>query len=528
MRLEANDLPPNEPLEGPADRTHVALLASTFAIAVCGLVYELLAGTVSSYLLGDSVYQFSVVIGLFMAAMGFGSYLSRFVATRVTDTFVWCQLLIGIAGGFSAIVLFFAFSHLDNYEPFLILLCVIIGSLVGVEIPLVIRMLTDYQVLKLTVSNVFTVDYIGALLASILFPLVLIPHLGLLRTGLFFGLLNTFVAFVAIYTFRRELHHTRTIVVSGMTLAAILGGCFISADWFTDRINARLYAGEIIHTERTPYQQVVLTRAQGVVNLFLNGALQFSSIDEYRYHEALVHPALSLARHKGEVLVLGGGDGLAVREILKHDSVQRVTLVDIDPAITRLFRTNPLLTAINHQALNDPKVEVINTDAAKFLETTKKLFDIVIIDLPDPHDVPMSRLYTRWFYAQVRGRMSAHGVLATQATSPVYARKAFWSIVKTVASAPSVRQPQAPLRVLPYHAYIPTFGDWGFALASTRLLTLDNVRLEGIPTRYLDQETLPTLATFPSDVNRLPVEINTLESHALPGYYEAGWAKWYR
>lgn len=504
------------------------MLVSTFAIAVCGLVYELLAGTVSSYLLGDSVYQFSIVIGLFMAAMGFGSYLSRFVTEHLTDAFVWTQLLVGIAGGFSAIVLFFAFSHLDNYEPFLVLLSVVIGTLIGVEIPLVIRMLRDYQVLKLNVSNVFTVDYIGALLASLLFPLVLVPHLGLIRTGLFFGLLNTLVACVAMYTFRAELKSFRWAAVFGAAVAATLAISFAGAPWFTDRINARLYAGEILHAESTPYQQIVLTRSQGIVNLFLNGALQFSSIDEYRYHEALVHPALALSRHRKQVLVLGGGDGLAVREILKHPSVEHITLVDIDPAITRLFRTNHLLTALNRGALLDPKVDVVNADAAKFLEQTDKLFDVVIIDLPDPHDIPMSRLYTRWFYTLVRARMSAHGTLVTQATSPLYARKAYWSIVETISATSSPTQPAQPLHVVPYHAYVPTFGDWGFVLAATRRLDLDAVSLEGIATQFLTAETAARLAFFPPDMRRIPVEVNTLEDHALPGYYEAGWAKWYR
>ena len=495
---------------------------------MCGLVYELLAGTVSSYLLGDSVYQFSIVIGLFMAAMGFGSYLSRFIVERLTDAFVWTQLLVGLTGGFSAIALFFAFSHLDNYEPFLVLLSVLIGTLIGIEIPLVIRMLRDYQVLKLNVSNVLTVDYIGALFASLLFPLVLVPQLGLIRTGLFFGLLNTLVAYIAIYTFRNELKTLRSATVFGAIGASALITSFVGTHWFTDRINDRLYAGEVIHAESTPYQQIVLTRSRGVINLFLNGALQFSSIDEYRYHEALVHPALSLSRHHERILVLGGGDGLAVREILKHPSVGTITLVDIDPAITDLFRTNPLLTHLNGRALLHPKVEIINGDAAKFLEETRALFDIVVIDLPDPHDIPMSRLYTRWFYTLVRSRMSAHGLLVTQATSPLYAREAYWSIAKTLAATTSPAHADRPFYVLPYHAYVPTFGDWGFVIAAPRELSLEDVSLKGLKTRFLQSALLPKLSVFPPDMSRVAVDINTLEDHALPGYYEAGWAKWYR
>ena len=184
--------------------TNILLLASTFVIATCGLVYELLAGTISSYLLGDSVYQFSLVIGLFMAAMGLGSYLSRYIGAQLLEAFIVVQIAIALIGGSSALVLFHAFSVLDNYTAFLLLELVLIGTLVGLEIPLVIRILNDQYLLKLNVSNVLTVDYVGALFASLLFPLVLVPQLGLIRTSVLFGLLNAVVAAMAVWVFRAE------------------------------------------------------------------------------------------------------------------------------------------------------------------------------------------------------------------------------------------------------------------------------------------------------------------------------------
>jgi spermidine synthase len=421
--------------------------------------------------------------------------------------------------------LFFAFSHIDNYEPFLVILCVAIGALVGLEIPLVIRLLRDNQILKLNVSNVLTVDYIGALVASLLFPLVLVPQLGLMRTGLLFGLLNIVVAALALYTFRDAVRARRNAALATALVGIALGTSFIGADRIADVVNTRLYAGEIIHSQVTPYQQIVVTKTHGTTSLFINGALQFSSLDEYRYHEALVHPALSLARHRARVLILGGGDGLAVREVLKHSGVEHITVVDIDPAITTLFKDNRALRALNGSALSDPRVEIVNADAAKFLESTDVPYDIAILDLPDPHSISVSRLYTLSFYTMLRSRLSAHAIIVTQATSPLYAPEAFWSIEHTLASAGDGYS--RSLKTIPYHTYVPTFGDWGFILASTLQLDLGEADIT-IPTRYLTNELLSTMSVFPPDMSRVPVEANTLDSHVLTSYYERGWSKWYK
>ena len=200
-------------------RSYVALLAGTFAIAVCGLVYELIAGTLSSYLLGDSVYQFSIVIGLFMTAMGLGAYLSRFIEDRLEQAFVTTQIALGLTGGLAAPVLFFAFVQLDNYEAFLFLICIAIGTLVGLEIPLITRILKRERTLDINISNILTADYIGALVAAILFPLVLVPQLGLISTGFVFGLLNIAVAGLACHLFRPKLHQRLT----WLTIATAFG-----------------------------------------------------------------------------------------------------------------------------------------------------------------------------------------------------------------------------------------------------------------------------------------------------------------
>lgn len=506
---------------------HVILLLSTFFISVCGLVYELLAGTISSYLLGDSIYQFSLVIGLFVASMGLGSWLSRFVNEHLESYFIGVQIALGLIGGFSAMLLFFAFANLDNYTVFLFLISMIIGSLIGIEIPLILRILKSYRALRLSVSNVFTADYTGALGASLLFPIVLVPQLGLLRTSLFFGLLNTLVAGITIYTFRRRLPRKSTMSTATVLVAMALGAGFLFAERYSSYFENRFYSGEIILAETTPYQRIVISRDGEVVSMFINGALQFNTLDEYRYHETLVHPAMSLSRYHDNVLILGGGDGMAAREVLKYLDVKSLTLVDIDPLITRIFRDNPLLTQLNNNALNDSRIEIVNRDGWKYIKAVKRVFDVIIVDLPDPNDIGLSKLYSRSFYFDLTRRLAAGGFLVTQATSPLFSREAFWCIKHTLDSVPSPVSLGQRIHSLPYHVYVPTFGEWGFVLASMRPISWEDVDIP-VQTRFLSAEMLETLRRFPMDMAETHTAINTLEVHPLAYYYDQGWKRWYR
>jgi spermidine synthase len=508
------------------DRANAILLFATFIIAICGLIYELLAGAISSYLLGDSVFQFSLVIGLFLASMGVGSFLSRYVGKALAETFIVVQCVIALSGGFSAYLLFFAFSHLENYQPFLYLVCFVVGTLVGLEIPIVIRLLKTYRILRLNVSNVLTADYIGALAASLAFPLVLVPQLGLFRTALLFGLLNCFVAGLGLYVFTANIRLKKTLFMLTSACAALLVAGFFLVNTLTNVFQNRLYTGEVIFSKQTPYQNIVLTRDGPVISLFLNGQLQFNTLDEYRYHESLVHPAMSMAGYRQRVLVLGGGDGMAVREILKYPDVDQITLVDLDSEITRLFRDNPLLASLNSNALQDNRLQIVNTDAWKFLEQDKQLYNVIIIDLPDPHDISISKLYTRAFYSLVMRHLAADGIVATQATSPMYAREAFWCIAHTLADTPSPFALDDTLNTLPYHSYVPTFGEWGFVLASARTLHWENIQLpQGL--HYLDDATLTTMPVFAPDMAEVPTDLNALQTHKLVRYYEQGWKKWF-
>lgn len=505
----------------------LALLVSTLIIAGCGLVYELIAGTLSSYLLGDSVTQFSLVIGVFMAALGLGSYLSRFFHHHLIDRFIAIQLLLGVTGGLSALLLFVVFAQLGNYSVWMYSLLLFIGTLVGLEIPLIMRILKEHWSMGVNISNVLTADYVGALFASLLFPLILVPQLGLIRTGLVFGALNVGVAILTYFSFRSALQMPKRLAAFALTCAAALLIAGINTQQMTTWVENKIYHGNIIYQHTSPYQRIILTTDGPATSLFLNGALQFNSLDEYRYHESLVQPALSLATQRERVLVLGGGDGLAVREVLKFDDVKQISLVDLDPAITQLFSSNKQLKALNNDALNHPNVQVVNQDAWLFLKQWDGLpFDVVIIDLPDPRSLSVSKLYSRAFYQLLSRKMSADGIMVTQATSPMHARQAFWSIEKTIAE--TRHQHGGPrFKTLPYHAYVPSFGEWGFVMASQRLLDWQTIKPRN-DNRFLDENTLQRLPLFPTDMQRVAVEANDLQDHQLVRYYEDGWKKWHR
>ena len=491
-----------------------ALLFSVFIIASCGLAYELIAGALSSYLLGDSITQFSTVIGTYLFAMGIGSWLSRYVERNLVARFVQIELMVGVLGGFSAAVLFFIFVWFTTpFQVALYLAVFGIGVLVGLEIPLIMRILKRDLSFKDVVSQVLTFDYLGALAVSILFPLLLVPHLGLVRSGLLFGLLNVLVALWALWIFREQLRNAFWLKTQAFVSLGVLAFGFVAAGQLTSLAEAHLYADEIVYSESSRYQHIVVTRWKDDLRLFLNNNLQFSSRDEYRYHEALVHPGLSTLPAARRVLVLGGGDGLAVREILKYPQVEFVTLVDLDPAMTQLFASAAPLRKLNENALHSPKVAVINTDALKWLEDSEDLFDFVVVDFPDPSNFAIGKLYSAAFYRLLEKHMTAGALAVIQSTSPLYARQSFWCIVSTLESVGFV--------TTPYHALVPSFGEWGFVLAGRR--AYQPPASYAVTTRFLSPDINQALFQFPKDMARVDAEVNRLNNQVLVRYFESEW-----
>ena len=499
-----------------ASPLELAMLFSVFVVAACGLLYELAAAALASYLLGDSVLQFSTIIGTYLFAMGIGSWLSRYLAHELPAHFLRIELMVALVGGGLPAVLSLLSAYVPSSFHWMLYLSVLaVGTLVGLEIPLVMRILQRNVALRDLVSKVLTFDYLGALAVSLAFPLLLVPHLGLIRTGLVFGLMNALVAVWALFLFQGELRRFAGHALACVLVVAALLAALVGAGRITTLTEDHFYQEPIVLARTTPYQRIIVTQGRRGTRLYLNGNLQFSQSDEYRYHEALVHPVMSRFGRPRKVAVLGGGDGMAVREILKYPSVESVTLVELDAQMTDLFRHTPSMQALNHNSLNDPRVHVINADAFQWLQQVDDMFDVIVADFPDPTNFAVGKLFTNSFYALMAQHLSASGFAVIQTTSPLIARESFWTVVATVESI--------GLIATPYHAHVPSFGEWGFVIASRRPWSLPTTLPAGM--RFLSLPSLPLLFDFPPDMDRVPAEVNRLSNQVLVRAYEREWGK---
>jgi spermidine synthase len=491
----------------------ILLFITVLLIAACGLIYELIAGTLASYLLGDSVLQFSTIIGCYLFAMGIGSALSRYIDRGLAYRFVWIELLLGVIGGCSSALLFLAFAYTQGFQLLMYSLVVVIGILVGLEVPLLMRLVRGRYHFRDVVAHVLTFDYLGALGASLLFPILLVPYLGLVRSAMLFGVINVLVALWSTFLFANQISAVRALRVLCVIVLCGLAVGLAEAKRITAAVEDNIYADEIIFSRDTRYQHIVLTRFKDDIRLFLSSHLQFSSRDEYRYHEALIHPGLSAIPAPRHVLVLGGGDGLAVREILKYPQIVSVTLVDLDPEMTRLFSSNPMLTALNQKSFLSPKVHIINADAFPWVDSNTDSFDFIVIDFPDPTNYSLGKLYTTAFYKAVARHLSVQGLMVVQSTSPMFARDSYWCIAETLK--------QAGLQTFPYHVYVPSFGEWGFVIAGHRDFQLPASLPAGL--RFVSVTGLPAMFQFPPDMSPLPMPPNRLNDQVLVRAYDQDW-----
>src|ERR1044071_2045876 len=452
------------------------LFLNVLIVATCGLIYELLAGTLASYVLGDSVTQFSLIIGIYLFAMGVGSWLSRFIDKGLARRFVDIELAVAVLGGFSAPLLFLTFSRVSYFYVVLYVVVFFIGVFVGLEIPLLLRILKDEIDFKELVSRVLAFDYIGALVASILFPILFVPRLGLIRTSLIFGMLNAGVALWGTWMLRPLIKGSIVgLRVKAFLVMALLLIGLVKANKITSLAEDEMFADEIVYTKDTPYQRIVITRGRAGFQLFLNGNLQFSSTDEYRYHEALVHPEM-----------------------------------------TKLSNRFPLLAKLNQQSFSDPRVQVINEDAFIWVEQTNETaYDAAIVDFPDPNTFALETLYTTRFYKLLRTRLTENAAVSVQSTSPMFARNSYWCIVRTLEAA--------GFYVRPYYTAGPRFGLWGFALARSTPFDVPRNPMPGL--KFLDDQTLVSMFTLSKDIEPVPVEINRLDNQVLVRYYEGEWKR---
>ena len=491
----------------------MVLLSSIVVVALCGIVYELIIGSVSSYLLGNSVYQFSITIGFFMFAMGVGSYLSQHIRQRLIYNFILVEIILAVVGGLCSIALFFTFPLSPAmYRTVMLGFILAIGALVGLEIPLLTRILAQSGGTRRSIANVMSLDYVGALVGSVAFPLMLLPSLGLVRASFAIGVTNLLVALVTMHFLRAHLPNVKRlaavsgIILIGLVILLVMGS----------RLNAfaqqHLYFDDIIWKKHTQYQSLVVTRdwRKQDLRLYIDGHLQFSASDEHRYHEALVHPVMSYPGKIENVLILGGGDGLAVRELLKYDAVKRIDLVDIDPAITDLARTFDPLVKLNENALADPRVHIHNIDAFVFIKDADRLYDRVIIDMPDPHDAAISKLYSVEFYAMINQKLSDTGYVVTQSSSPYFARRTFWSIGSTLEAA--------FVETDAYQIAIPSFGVWGFHLAAKKPDAFDEAPSVSVTTKFWNDDVYTAARIFAEDI--APMEHRIVNSIFEPKLYQ--------
>jgi spermidine synthase len=524
---------------GSGRHLRAVLLLAAGACAACALVYELALIALGGVLVGASVTQTSLVISLFVFALGLGALAAKPLLRWPLPAFVAVETGVAVTGGFSVLACYAAFAYAGVYTPAVVVASLVCGALVGAELPLLMELLQRVrrQAAARALADLTAADYVGALVGGLAFPFLLLPLFGQMRGALAAGLVNLACAAIIVFVVFREDLSRRARLGS---LAAILVGALLVAGGlayagrFEVSARQQLYDDPIVVSERTPYQEIDLTesltlRGTSDVRLYLNGDLQLSSRDEYRYHEALVHPALAAApeaaRRRGlRVLVLGGGDGMAVREVVRHRDVAAVELVDLDPAMTRLARRDPRLRRLNAGALEDRRVRVTNADAFGWVRDHPEGqgdWDVVIVDFPDPDDQGLARLYSAELYGMVRTRVLAPGgVAVVQAGSPYFAPDAFWSVGRTLQLA--------GWRGRPYHVDVPTFGDWGYWLASPARTTRTAPALSvGAPPppglRFLDDATLRAAATFPRDRGPRDVRPTTLDRPVILDYTRKGW-----
>ncbi len=513
-------------MEPKARRQSNLIYWASGIVSICGIIFEVLFGALGSYILGDGVKQYTLTISLFLTGMGVGASLSEKVLKNLIITFIYIEFFVALIGGFSSFLMFgmTAFSPPGSDALFLYLITFTVGALTGVELPILIRKANSIGVsLNRSTARVLFSDYAGGLIGGLLFVFLLRPQFGMVKTAFFVGCINLGVALVVLWLFRKEIKHIIVHAIIGSCIAVLLLFGLLFGEEMAFSFEQKLYKDPIIHMEESRYQKIIITKNQEDTRLYLNGGLQFSSIDEYRYHELLVHPVMAHAKSHDQVLILGGGDGIAAKELLKYDDLGHITLVDLDPAVIDLANEHPDLLALNDASLKNDKITVINDDAFEYLRESTTWFDVIIIDLPDPNDESLNKLYTQEFYSLARNHLLPDGAMMVQATSPVFAREVYWTISKTIETT--------GMYIENFHVDVPSFGNWGFVMASREPIHTSTLDIT-VPTRFLTNDLIEAATVFgqdednhiqQADGNAKSWEANTLIDPILIQLYENAW-----
>ncbi|MCT7354473.1 polyamine aminopropyltransferase [Streptomyces sp. 15-116A] len=452
------------------------VLAGVFVCAACGLVYELELVALATYLMGDSVTQASVVLSVMVFAMGIGSLAAKRLRRHAAAGFGAVEAVLALVGGCSAMALYAVFAWTgdwgglwaDGPRVLLVAFSLATGLLIGAEVPLLMELIQRIrrQDAGGAVADLFAADYVGALVGGLAFPFLLLPFLGQLTGALITGAVNAVVGGALVLgLFRQDLTRRarRLLIAANVCVLAVLASATALVDDFERAARHALYGSDVRVALRTEVQEVVLTggRDGRPLALYVDGRLRVSGRDELRRHEALVRPAMTGAHAR--VLVLGGGDGLAAREVLRHPRVHRVEVVALDAGLVRLARSDPALSALNRHSLDDPRVTVTTADPFDWLRgAPPAAYDVVVADLPHPGVTETTKLYSEEFYGLARHVLAPGGRLVVHTGPMSSPPRTYWTVDATLRAA--------GFRTVPYRT-----DDRGLILASrtTPALRLD-------------------------------------------------------
>jgi len=506
------------------------LKLALFATGMSGIVAEYILATLATYFLGDSVFQWTMIISVMMFSMGLGSRISKIFKTQLVLKFIFIEFALSLLVASSALFAYSVAAY-TIYAGFIIyILSISIGILIGMEIPLAIRLNDEFEELRVNIANIVEKDYYGSLLGGLFFAFVGLPYLGLTYTPVVLGFVNFMVAvalFIVLWSRLPALKKKMMVVVT-VAFSIVLVSLFFLARPIILHGEQTKYKDKIVFEQQSRYQKIVITQWKKHYWLYINGNQQLSTLDEVLYHEPLVHPVMRLHPIPKSVLIMGGGDGCAAREVLKYKSVEKIVLVDLDPAMTELGLTNEILVKTNQNALKNKKVEIINKDGYTFIENSTDFFDAIIIDLPDPKSVELSRLYSQEFYTLCYQHLRPNGVVITQAGSPYYATKAFLCI--------NITMQKAGFATAMLHNQILTLGEWGWILGIKNEMTskqltgiLRNLDFKDIETQWINNEAMLMMTSFGKQIyisddstHTTDIEINTTHNPVLHHYYMKG------
>jgi spermidine synthase len=501
----------------------ILLGMTMFFTGAAGLVNEYVLSTVSTYILGNSIEQFSITIALMLGAMGLGGWIQRFISDdNLIEKFFYLEIALSILGGFSPLAIYFGFAFMEDHFALIQYFFIIsIGFMIGIEIPFIARINEKFsETLKSNLSLIMGADYIGSLVGAFVWVYVLLPHFPLTKISFIISGVNVFVAIITYMYLKQKV--IKPFIISlfvGTTL--ILG--YTMSDKITENLEQKLYQDPIIYAANTKYQHIVLTENKNIneYRLYINGNVQFSSLDEKIYHEQLVEPIMELVKGPKDVLILGGGDGLAVREVKKHKDVKSITLVDLDPGMLKAIQDSKFLTNLNNNAFKnvniiDPNeyissggvkdlnisgqsagsVNLVNIDADKLLHKLEgRSWDVIIVDFPDPDSIELAKLYSKEFYMKVKRVLRPGGMIVVQSTSPYHAKESYLCIGRTIEAA--------GFNAIPYHDNVPSFGDWGWYIAfdnrisKTEVLNkIESIDKFSVPTDYLSPDGFKKALVF--------------------------------